>query len=66
MRLEQIMAWRPISAIRPARIGNDPRKPRAPLETRGLEIGDVHAVEQVARRTGYERAPDNHTVDIQV
>jgi hypothetical protein len=65
MRLEQIMAWQPITAIRPAKTEKDPRKPRAPQDLRGLEAGDVHAVDQ-APRTGYERPSDGHTVDIRV
>ena len=66
MRLEQIMAWQPISAIRLAKTEKDPRKPRAPQDQRGLEIGDVRAVEQAARRTGYETPSDDHAVDIRV
>ena len=66
MRLEQIMAWQPITAIRPAKTEKDPRKPRAPQDPRGLDTGDVHAAEQTGRRNGYERSSDNHTVDIRV
>jgi len=66
MRLEQIMAWQPISAIRPAKTEKDPRNPRAPQPERGLENGDVRAVEQAGRQAGYDKPSDDHTVDIRV
>jgi hypothetical protein len=66
MRLEQIMAWQPISPIRLAKTEKDPRKPRAPQQERGLSEGDVHAVDPARRQAGYETPSEAHSVDIKV
>jgi len=66
MRLEQIIAWPPISAIRPARTDKDPRKPRAPQDERGLAESDVYSVDPVTGRPEFGSPADPHTVDIRV
>jgi hypothetical protein len=66
MRLEQINAWQPIAAIRPAKTEKDPRKPRAPQEQRGLADGGVHAVDPAARRSDDNAPSQGHTLDIRI
>ena len=66
MRLEQIMAWPPIVAIRSVKTEKDPRRQRAPQDSRGLDAGSVQAPDQDAHRTGYEKPSDDHTLDIRV
>jgi len=66
MRLEQITAWSPIAAIRLGKTEEDPRKPRAPRDQRGLSEGDVEAVDPMARRPDDRTPSGDHTVDIRV
>ena len=66
MRLEQIMAWSPIAALRPAKAHEDPRKSRAPREKRGFADADAEAVEGADRRVDGQAPTEHHTVDIRV
>jgi len=66
MRLEQIMAWSPIAALRPGKADGDPRKPRAPREKRGFAEADGEAVEGADRRVDGQAPAEHHTVDIRV
>jgi len=70
MRLEQIMAWSPIAALRPGKApgktDEDSRKPRAPREKRGFAEGDIEAAEGADRRVDGHAPSEHHTVDIKV
>ena len=66
MRLEQIMAWSPIAALRPGKGDEDSRKPRAPREKRGFADADGEAVEETDRRVNGQAPAEHHTVDIRV
>ncbi len=66
MRLEQIIAWSPIAAIRPGKTDDKPRKSKASPETLGLAEGDVRAVGPAVRRPQDEPPTGDHAVDIRV
>jgi len=66
MRLEQIMAWSPIAALRPGKANEDPRKSRSPREKRGFAEEDGEVVEKADRRVDGQAPAEHHTVDIRV